>query len=200
MASSVHEALTSFEILEPEYERLWLEAQIIPIRHPAFVTAKIRMETYKERYAAVEVATGIPWYFIGALHLREAALNFHAWFYNGDPMFDHNHVPCRTVHVPRGLPRDPHVSWEIGAIDALRREGLDGLAPWTPTRLAWGGEKFNGFGYRKWHHIPSPYLWGGTTVQEKGKYIKDGEFDPGEMDEQLGIMGIFKLILGEGTA
>lgn len=193
----VERADFSFEALEADYEKLWAECELCPKRHVAFTIARSKIEAAKVRFAAVEEATYVPWYVVGCFHYRESNMNFRTWLYNGDPMFNHlGHAIC-TTHVPRGLPKNPAVSWLAGAIDAMREAGLAGITAWPPARCAWAGERFNGFGYREFHHIPSPYIWGGTTVQKPGKYIRDHDYDPSEMDEQLGIMGIIKLILGD---
>lgn len=196
MGSSADSLLT-YEVLRPIYESEWKKCEIRPASLSLARTVRAKISAYKNRYKLVEERTKVPWYFVGALHYREADLNFRAWLHNGDPMFDHNGSPTRTVHVPRGRPADPHVSWEGGAVDALSELGANGLDSWPPSRLAWFGEKFNGFAYRIWHHIPSPYLWAGTSIQMPGKYTRDKHFDPSVMDEQLGIMAIFKLVLDE---
>jgi lysozyme family protein len=61
--------------------------------------------------------------------------------------------------------------------------------------VAWLLEKFNGFGYREYHHIPSPYLWGGTVVQKPGKYVRDKHYDPTVMDEQIGGMALLAALM-----
>lgn len=188
-----------FEDLEAEYNKDFSLLVIKPERMREVQRDKTKIGIYRTRYAEVELLCGVPWYFTGAIHLREADQNFHAWLYNGDPMYDHNGVRVRTVHVPRQLPRDPNISWEAGAVAAYRQAGLLDLGEWNTARLAWAGEKFNGFGYRLFHHIPPPYLYGGTNIQQPGKYTRDKHFDPTVMDEQVGIMAIFKLILEEGT-
>jgi hypothetical protein len=64
-------------------------------------------------------------------------------------------------------------------------------------------ERFNGLGYFsgpvkkrdgdiiiRYPSMPSPYIWGGTNQQVRGKYIRDGVFDPEHMDTQLGCAGL----------
>jgi hypothetical protein len=36
--------------------------------------------------------------------------------------------------------------------------------------------------------LRSPYLWGGTSLQQRGKFTSDGRFDRLHYDEQLGII------------
>ena len=52
-------------------------------------------------------------------------------------------------------------------------------------------ESFNGFGYRN-HGIAAPYLWSGTTLYARGKYVSDGRFDPLAVDKQMGVAAILK--------
>jgi lysozyme family protein len=40
--------------------------------------------------------------------------------------------------------------------------------------------------------IPSPYLWSGTTVYERGKYVADGRFSAIAVDKQIGCAAILK--------
>jgi lysozyme family protein len=54
-------------------------------------------------------------------------------------------------------------------------------------------EKYNGVGYHN-RGMPTPYLWAGTTIQEPGKYVADGEFDPDYMDTQPGCCGLLYVL------
>lgn len=189
----------SFSKLEPDYQIRWerlkpTERGIVEAR------AEIAsLRTFRARYNEVEILTRVPWYLVGLIHVREAGRppNFHAWIHNGDPMFNHNKMPVQTVHIPRHRPPDPNVSWEAGAFDAFQLEGLTGIPTWPPERCGWAAEKMNGFGYRDFHRIPSPYLYGLSSEQLPGKYTEDGMYDSSKMDEQLGVLTCLKLILEE---
>lgn len=185
----------TFDALRPEYEELW-----DIINRPGGLTRvgatmreaeAIMAPDARSRFVAVERRTGVPWFVTGIVLTREAGSppNFHAWLHNGDPMFDHHGAPRQTVNVPAHRPPDPAVSWEDGAVDAYEIEGLVD-AEWSPARVAWLLEKFNGFGYRLCHHVRSPYLWGATTVQQRGKYTADRVWDPAVMDPQIGGMAL----------
>lgn len=188
----------SFEALEGDYASKWRKMRLAPHFAAGAQNEAKRIAGNRVQYSIVQVQTKVPWYVTGLIHLREANLNFHAWLYNGDPMMDHRLHPVQTVHVPYHRPPNPAVSWSVGAVDALQEINVAQQDwEWTPERCAWVFERMNGFGYREWHHIPSPYLWGGTSVQEPGKYTRDKHFDPNVMDEQLGTMGILKFILDE---
>jgi lysozyme family protein len=46
-------------------------------------------------------------------------------------------------------------------------------------------EQFNGFGYRV-KGINSPYLWSFSNHYSKGKFTRDGFFDPNAVSKQIG--------------
>jgi lysozyme family protein len=184
----------AFERLRPGYARLWAAMTVIKTAE-AIAQAK-HVIANKARYKAVQQAARVPWFVVGALHMREISGKFTGWLHNGDPMH-RDGAPVQTFHVPAHRPPDPNVSWEQGAFDALVTcERLNELADWCPELVAYAAEKFNGFGYRHpARNIPSPYLWGGTSVQQRGKFVADREYDASEMDPQLGVMAVLKTIM-----
>ena len=152
-----------------------------------------------ERYKIVQRATDVPWAVIACLHYRESDLNFNCHLHNGDPL------AARTRHEPKGRPIAPPVNgtrytWEESAADALRYDGarlvtgLDGIPGWTLNEALYFFEKYNGFGYRKYHDMNSPYLWSGTDQYTVGKYASDGKFDKALKDKQLGVVPILKAL------
>ncbi len=149
----------------------------------------------KTRLKGVQALTNAPWFFIGLMLGREAGypgghLNFNAVLHNGQVIVGTNK---KTTIVPKG--RGPFATFEESAIDAAKLKGFGG-GEWGPERIAYETEAFNGFGYRnKRINIPSPYLWGGTNRQQRGKYIKDGVFDKTVMDSQLGTMAVLKMLM-----
>ena len=50
-------------------------------------------------------------------------------------------------------------------------------------------ETYNGIGYAA-RGVPSPYLWAGTNQYRAGKYVRDGVYDPGKVDPQLGCAAL----------
>jgi lysozyme family protein len=191
----------TFDALRPEYEELWET-----INQPGGLTRlpetmreaeAIMAPDAKARFKAVELRTGVPWFVTGIVLTREAGSppNFHTWLHNGDPMFDHGGIPRQTVNVPARRPLDPAVSWEDGAVDAYEIEGLLHREDWSPALVAWLLEKFNGFGYRLYHHVPSPYVWGATAVQQCGKYTADRAWDATVMDPQIGGMALLAALM-----
>jgi lysozyme family protein len=183
-----------FERLQGDYARLWAGMRVVKTTEAIAQARKIIAA--KPRYKDVERLTGVPWFVVGALHMRESGGSFTTWLHNGDPMRRDGH-PVRTVHVPADRPPDPAVNWEQGARDALVTcEHLDEIRQWSPERVAYAAELYNGFGYRNpRRNIPSPYLWGGTSVQKRGKFTADDDYDPNEMDPQLGVMAVLKTLM-----
>jgi lysozyme family protein len=183
-----------FERLRDEYARLWAAMHVVKGVEAARQARGII--GHKDRYKTVEARTGVPWFVVGCLHMRESNADFSTWAHNGDRM-RHNGVPVRTIHVTKGRPPDPNVNWEEGAYDALVVcERMNEFTDWGPERVAYAAELFNGFGYRHpARNIPSPYLWGGTSVQKRGKFVQDNVYDPKEMDPQIGAMAVLKMLM-----
>lgn len=188
---------TSFEDLAPEYRELWRTAQLRPERAKAVHAMAKRMLSHKERYLAVEAVSGVPWYVIGILHGRESTFDFDTHLHNGDPL------TARTKHVPRGRPIKgrPPFTWEESAADALSCDGLDQIKDWTPERICWAVESFNGWGYRK-HHADtlSPYLWAGTAHYRRGKYVQDGQWSSEAVDQQCGAIAVLRAAMEIDTS
>jgi len=106
------------------------------------------------------------------------------------------------VQVPAGRPKAgrPPYTWEVSAADALRYDGLDKVTDWSPERVAYELEGYNGWGYRLYRRgMPSPYLWSFSNHYTRGKYSADGKFDPALVSQQCGAMLILKRILEMGA-
>lgn len=138
-----------------------------------------RLVAAKARYQAVSAKTGVPWFVIAVIHMRESSQSWSRSLAQGDPW---NQV---SVRVPRG--RGPFKSWEEAAIDALVK-----CHPYLARRKDWslGGtlqalEEYNGIGYAL-KGRPSPYVWAGTNQYAAGKYVADGRYDPSHVDTQPG--------------
>lgn len=175
-----------FIALKPEYSQL-LQAMVVrPECRNLVDEVAVKLCGYKPRYEALSAKDGVPILFIAASFEREASSDFNLSPAQGDPW--------RRVskHVPKG--RGPFQSWLAAGLDAYHINGLDqiGAPNWTWETMCYYGELFNGFGYRDFHHMHSPYLWGGTNIQTVGKYDSDGQFNPSHMDPQLGIVPVMK--------
>jgi lysozyme family protein len=184
----------SYERLKPEYTRLWTSMSVT--KGVAAAKQAHQIIAGKTRYQVVQVRTGVPWFVIGCLHMRESGGSFHTWLHNGDPMRDRQGRPIRTRQVPAGRPKNPNCTWEDGAVDAIEYEKLDEITDWCAERVAYAAEKFNGWGYRNPRiNIPSPYLWGGTSVQKRGKFVRDRVYSAAAMDPQLGAMAVLRVVM-----
>jgi lysozyme family protein len=176
-----------FNDLRSGYRADWARMVIDAGRTADVDRAARRILAVKARYLTVSAATGVPWFVIGLLHLREADLSFTTHLHNGDSL------KRRTVHVPAGRPKrpDPPYGWEESAIDALRFDGLAKVDDWTLERIAFQSESYNGFGPRN-RGRASGYLWAGSNVYTGGKYVEDGVWDGAVRDRQLGVMPVLK--------
>lgn len=172
-----------FVELLPEYQR---DLAIVQITRKPEVDAVVRRLLKLDalaQYAAVEKALRIPIVVQATICERESSSNFSRSPAQGDPW---DRV---STHVPRG--RGPFRSWYDAAIDAFHAvDHLDAnSAPWSLPYAMWKWEGYNGFGYRA-HGIRSPYVVGGTNLQQRGKYVADGVWDASAMDTQLGCLAL----------
>lgn len=178
--------------LREQNQKRWNNCKVYAQRGPLFQKVADRIKANKAVYDRVEKATGVPWWFVGITHYRESNLNLNTQLGQGDPL---DQV---SRHVPKG--RGPFKTFEDGAYDALVN-----CAPKAANNKDWSiagalvmFEKYNGMGYAN-KGLPSPYVWAGTDQYVKGKYVRDGVFDPNAVDSQLGCAGLMKY-LGVGKA
>jgi lysozyme family protein len=151
------------------------------------VARRLSTPDSKSRFKDIQRATGVPWPVVAVIKEREAGADpgFSRSIAQGDPW---NRV---SVHVPKG--RGPFPSWRAAALDALVK-----CAPFAARWRDWtyGGAltlliMYNGLGYDR-RGLPSPYAWAATDQYKRGKYVRDGVFDPGVVDQQLGCAAILK--------
>lgn len=173
--------------LQEQNKTRWQNCHIPAAKGPAFQAVANRILTNKSIYQQIEKTTGVPWWFIGIVHYREANLDMKANLAQGDPW---NKI---SVHVPKG--RGPFKSFQDAAVDALTK-----CAPYAAKNKDWSVgaaltmfEKYNGLGYAG-KGKPSPYVWAGTDQYVSGKYVADGKYDATAVDQQLGCAGILKFL------
>src|SRR4051812_45497350 len=179
--------------LRRDYERLYT-TQVTKEGRDAEIKVTIKqILAGKDRYLTVSEKTHVPWYVIGIIHSMEGSSNFSTHLHNGDSL------KHRTVNVPAGRPvkGNPPFQWETSAIDSLQFQGFDVWTNWSIAGTLYKLELYNGFGYRN-HGIVSPYLWGGTTFYEKGKYVVDGKWDANAVSAQIGAAPILKKMNKDG--
>jgi lysozyme family protein len=156
--------------LQADYRRLFTTCVIRADKGDEVEVLAAAIEADQDRYRSVAEALGVPWFVVAVLHAVERQRDFSVHFHNGDPLTE------RTRHQPDGRPRDgkPPFPWEDSASDALRLRFLDQWHDWSLTGTLFKLEEYGGWGYRLHHpDVPSPYLWGGSTHYDKGKYVTD---------------------------
>jgi lysozyme family protein len=136
------------------------------------------------KYRSVQSKLGTPWFFVGALHMREAGCDFRGVLHNGENIIG---TGRKTKLVPAG--RGPFSTWEEAAIDALMIKGYDKIRDWSPARMGYEAERFNGFGYTA-RGVNSPYVWAGSNHEQTGKYVADHVWDKNFDDPQIGVMTV----------
>jgi lysozyme family protein len=182
-------AKTTWSDLRSEYEGLWASCKLDSAKVLAARSTARKIVAGKDRYLAVSDQTDVPWFVIGLIHAMECGLSWKGHLHNGDSL------QKRTWQVPAGRPKtgSPPFTWEESAIDAIRYDGLDRIDAWTPARLCFELEGFNGWGYRKFHpEVKSPYLWSGTNHYKRGKYVADGKWSASAVSGQSGAIAILK--------
>ena len=193
--------MTDISVLVAKNGNLWAKASILPNRivEVGKVAARLTASAAKARYLAISLTTQVPWWVIAVIHEREASQDFTKSLAQGDPL----NRP--STHVPRGRgpffnhPTDPpgQDAFYRGAIDALQN-----CPPYAAKWTDWsaGGamtllELYNGTGYDDYHHEDTPYDWGATTEEQKGKYTGDGQFDPSAWDTQVGCAAMLMAMM-----
>lgn len=175
-----------FAALSAEYESWVALAHPRPERALEIdrVARKLIKPAVMDRFDEVFAEIGVPQVVQATICERENGCDFTKSPAQGDRW---DRV---SMHVPRG--RGPFKSWKAAAIDAWTV--CDHLAEisiphWTLAYACFKWESYNGFGYRA-RGLRTPYVLGGTNLQQPGKFIADGQFDRVHMDGQLGALPI----------
>lgn len=178
--------MTDVALLRIANARRWSAAHLT--RDFSAVARHLVAPDAKQQYLALQARTGVPWAIIAVIHEREASQSWLGSLAQGD---DWRKV---SKNVPAG--RGPFKSWEDAGVDALVN-----CQPFAARNKDWsiGGaltvlEEYNGLGYAM-RGQPSPYVWSGTDQYVKGKYVRDGVFDPNVVDKQLGCAGLLMAMM-----
>lgn len=185
-----------FASLRAEYAQLWSSMVVTRTKVPAADAICQRIVSNRRKYEAVQQATNVPWFVVAVIHSLESGLNFGTHLHNGDPL------TRRTTHVPAGRPAEgnPPFTWEYSAADALRMKAFDKNTDWSPERIAYLLESYNGWGYRMYHPgTLSPYLWSFSNHYRSGKYVADGKWDQAAVSQQCGAMVLLKRLEAAGV-
>lgn len=179
----------------------WNQCQITPNREAEVRAVALRLtaSAAKFRYQAVEKVTGVPWFVVAVIHEREESQSWNGQLGQGDPLDQ------ISRHVPRG--RGPFLT-HIGDVpgnDAWHRAAVDALMNCPPQAGHWkdwtvGGALtvlvlYNGVGTEVYHAEPSPYDWGATNIEQRGKYVADGVFNATVWDTQIGCAAMLKAMM-----
>lgn len=178
--------------LREEYARLWLSMEVRKDKRGHVEATAKKILAYREIYEQVEASTKVPWYVVGIIHAMEAGCNFKCHLHNGDPL------TAKTKRVPKGRPLKGKApfSWHESACDALQMKNLQKIKDWPVERICFECERYNGFGYRRYHpETLSPYLWSYTNHYTKGKYVKDGVWSPTAVSTQSGALAILVVLM-----
>ncbi|PHJ57767.1 hypothetical protein VF14_12195 [Nostoc linckia z18] len=193
--------LLSLVDLKPEYQKLWDSCEIKPDKLSTTQNIVAKISGDRLRYEVLQQKINVPWYFVAVIHNMESSLNFTKHLHNGDSL------KKRTINEPSGRPlADPIKGWQVGytweesAIDALTMKEFNRVKDWSLPAQLWQLERYNGFGYRKYHpEVLTPYLWSGTNHYSKGKYVTDGKWDANAISEQIGIAALLKVLIKEAN-
>ncbi len=171
------------DVLQLQDQR-WHVAHVRSEWKPVVDKALWQFSRDKARYDTITAMRkgGVPAIIVFALHGRESSWSFKRHLHEGSLL------QYRTRDVPKGRPRtpEPPYTWERSAEDALYLLKDMEMVNWMdmPTALQ-AIEKFNGLGYQ-YKGLVSPYVWSGTTIYDRGKYVRDHVFSAQARDEQLG--------------
>lgn len=178
-----------FEALKSTYEELFRKCEINAGKITVVDAIIDRIVANKERYKKTQDSTKVPWSIISVIHSLESNLNFGAHLHNGDPLSG------KTIRVPEDRPPgDPPFTWEESAADALSFDKLNLWQEWTIPGALFVLERYNGKGYYN-RGLPSPYLWSFSNNYTKGRFVRDGEFDPEAVSKQCGAAVLLKRML-----
>ena len=171
------------------YAEMYEQVKIKPEKLAEVKWVATKITSNQKKYEAVvkDLKNGMPYWFVGIIHFMEGGGKFSTHLHNGDPLTD------RTKNVPTGRPKtgNPPFTWHQSAIDALMYMGYHKIIKWDIQTCLDLFERYNGMGYKK-KGLPSPYLWSYTQFYTKGKYVKDGKYDPNAISKQPGVAAIMK--------
>lgn len=186
-----------------EYGKQWDTMIINASRRSEAQRAAQYAVDHKDIYQQIEKETSVPWPMVAVDHRRESDSQdkfgnptFQSYLGNGQPLW------VKTTIVPigrgpfcdKGAPYLEMVQAFIeGGKDAYHIDKIDQVKDWQLEKILYYCELFNGAGYDA-HGLPSPYLWGGTNIQRKGKFVADHKFSANAMDKQLGVAPILYMI------
>lgn len=148
---------------------------------------KKNYEAHKSEYESVAQQTDMPPELVAALHWREASGNFGTYLHQGDPLGK------PATHVPSNIPVFQKDEWDKAAAHALnlKKKCKEEMGMNKDTKdkakMAAFAERYNGMGYNN-KGVTSPYVYSGMDNYTSGKYVADGVYSAGTVDQQLGVV------------
>jgi lysozyme family protein len=180
--------MLTYEAAQKGYAKMWSSIAVKSGKDSTNATFFAKLIIKGEaQYKAVEARTGVPWFFVGALHMRESGCDFKGVLHNGEKIIG---TQRKTKLVPAG--RGPFKTWIDAAIDAIKLKYTLYLGrEWCPALMGYVSEGFNGWGYIG-KGVNSPYVWAGSNHEQTGKYVADHVWDKNFDDPQIGTMTVLK--------
>ena len=170
-SSKAHEFINPYA---KEYKTLW-ETMSVKV-FPEWYIKKI--DGNKNAYILASDLCKVPWQIIAVIHMLECSGDLSRQILNGE-RWDR-----KTKLVPKG--QGPFKSFAESCIMGfdLHRRYIPN--EWNIENTLFFLEAWNGFGYRNYHGINSPYLWSFSNHYKSGKYVSDGKYDPNAVSKQCG--------------
>lgn len=192
-APSAPRRTTAYADLRDEYVDYWTDMRPRPVWDKPITLGVKAILAGRPRYEAVAADLRVPWWWIGITHHLEGGSGFGTHLHNGDSLAG------RTVRHPAGRPAAgaPPFPWEVSAKDALRLKGLHEIRDWSIPHALYQWERWNGMGYRLGGRV-TPYLWSGSNLYSRGKYVADGRYDPAAVSKQVGAALLLLRLVAEG--
>lgn len=177
----------TYEERRSHYDSLFASCRVRPEHIGAAAWYVRKLREGERRYRAVGDPLNIPWEFIGIIHGLECSFRFDEHLHNGDPLSG------RTVRVPAGHPRSGQApfTWEDSAADALKLKRYHLQRDWSDAAMLYRFETYNGWGYF-YRNLNSPYLWSFSQHYSRGKFVRDGVYDPNAVSRQCGAAVMLK--------
>ncbi len=196
-----------------ENQKHWEAMHFATSRIPEFDQVARQLLAHKAQYQEIskeilaQTGANVPWAIIAVVDQREHAASLglvNSYLGNGQVLGRVTTI----APVGRGpfLPHDTDTPLRgpffRGGLDALI--DVQKVQNWPDLQTPGGAltflESLNGFGYANGPKgnppMLSPYIFGGTSEQQRGKYVSDGQFSASTWDSQLGCAGMLRYMSG----
>ncbi len=193
-------------------QRRWDAMKFSTSRIPEIDQVSRELLKHKDQYIEIsdeifrQTGKLVPWAVIAVVDQREHSANLglaNSYLGNGQ------RLDRPTTIIPKN--RGPFLRHDTdtplrgpffrGALDALLDvQKIQNWDDWSPGGALTFLEGLNGYGYANGPKgnppMASPYIWGATSEQERGKYVSDGVFNSSVWDSQLGCAAMLRYMSG----